>query len=90
MPSGQGSGVVVSADGHIITNFHVIQGSDEILVRDVNGKDHPTSLIGYDFLTDLAVIKINHKTQPITFGKINNVRVGDVSLAIGLLELILI
>ena len=83
MPSGQGSGVVVSADGHIITNFHVIQGSDEILVRDVNGKDHPTSLIGYDFLTDLAVIKINHKTQPITFGKINNVRVGDVSLAIG-------
>ena len=83
VPSGQGSGVVVSSNGYIITNFHVIQGSNEILVRDSNGNDHQTSVIGYDFLTDLAVIKINDNLKPITFGKIENVRVGDISLAIG-------
>ena len=49
-PSGQGSGVVISRNGYIVTNFHVIQGSDEILVRDSNGNDHQTSVIGYDFL----------------------------------------
>ncbi|GIS46093.1 MAG: hypothetical protein Ct9H90mP18_04250 [Gammaproteobacteria bacterium] len=38
--SGQGSGVVVSSNGYIITNFHVIQGSNEILVKDSNGNDH--------------------------------------------------
>ena len=83
IPSGQGSGVVVSSNGYIITNFHVIQGSNEILVRDSNGNDHQTSVIGYDFITDLAVIKINGNLKPITFGKIENVRVGDISLAIG-------
>ena len=83
IPSGQGSGVVLSSDGYIVTNFHVIQDSDEILVRDSNGNDHQTSVIGYDFLTDLAVIKIDYDTKPITLGKIDNVRVGDISLAIG-------
>ncbi len=83
IPSGQGSGVVISRNGYIVTNFHVIQGSDEILVRDSNGNDHQTSVIGYDFLTDLAVIKINYDTKPITLGKIDSVRVGDISLAIG-------
>ena len=78
-----GSGVIISENGYIITNFHVIQGSNEILVRDSNGNDHQTSVIGYDFLTDLAVIKINGNLKPITFGKIENVRVGDISLAIG-------
>ena len=52
-------------------------------MRDSNGNDHQTSVIGYDFLTDLAVIKINDNLKPITFGKIENVRVGDISLAIG-------
>ena len=61
VPSGQGSGVVVSSNGYIITNFHVIQGSNEILVRDSKGNDYQTSVIGYDFITDLAVIKINGK-----------------------------
>jgi len=83
IPTGQGSGVVVSSQGHIITNFHVIANSDEILVRDYLGKDYGTAVIGVDPLTDLAVLKINHNTVPITFGKIDQVRIGDVSLAIG-------
>ena len=56
--------------GHIITNFHVIQGSNEILVRDSNGNDHQTSVIGYDFLTDLAVIKIDDNS-------LKNTQLGD-------------
>tara|TARA_B100001996_G_scaffold382358_1_gene373969 strand:- start:2460 stop:3533 length:1074 start_codon:yes stop_codon:yes gene_type:complete len=83
IPTGQGSGVVVSSQGHIITNFHVIANSDEILVRDYLGKDYATAIIGIDPLTDLAILKINHNTSPITFGKIGQVKIGDVSLAIG-------
>ena len=83
IPTGQGSGVVVSTQGHILTNFHVIAGSSEILVRDSDGNDHSTQVIGFDPFTDLAVLKINKNLSPITFGEITDVRVGDVSLAIG-------
>ena len=83
IPTGQGSGIVVSSQGHILTNFHVIAGSNEILVRDHAGNDHSTVVIGIDPFTDLAVLKIEKDLNPIIFGDINNVRVGDVSLAIG-------
>ena len=83
IPTGQGSGVVVSSQGHIITNFHVIAGSDEILIRDYLGKDYGTAIIGVDPLTDLAILKIDHNTVPITFGKIEQIKIGDVALAIG-------
>ena len=80
---GQGSGVIVSKQGHIITNFHVIAGSKEILVQDYKGNEYGTSVIGIDPLTDLAVLKINKNTKPIQFGKISHVDVGDIALAIG-------
>ena len=82
-PTGQGSGIIVSSQGHVITNAHVIAGSNEILIRDYLGIDHPTAVIGIDPLTDLAVLKIEKNLDPITFGDIDKVRVGDVSLAIG-------
>ena len=80
---GQGSGVIVSRQGHIITNFHVIAGSEEILIQDYKGNEYGTSVIGIDPLTDLAVLKIDETTKPIQFGKINLVDVGDIALAIG-------
>ena len=82
-PSGQGSGVIVSNQGHIITNFHVIAGSDEILIRDYNGNEYSTAVIGIDPLTDLAILKINKDTIPIRLGKIENINIGDIALAIG-------
>ena len=82
-PPGQGSGVIVSSQGHIITNFHVIAGSNEILIRDYNGNEYGTAVIGVDPLTDIAILKINAKTTPITLGKIKNISIGDIALAIG-------
>mgnify|MGYP005726168451 FL=1 len=69
-PTGQGSGIIVSSQGHVITNAHVIAGSNEILIRDYLGIDHPTAVIGIDPLTDLAVLKIEKNLDPITFGDI--------------------
>ena len=48
-PPGQGSGVIVSSQGHIITNFHVIAGSNEILIRDYNGNEYGKDIINYSF-----------------------------------------
>ena len=82
-PSGQGSGVIVSNQGHVVTNFHVIAGSNEILIRDHKGNEFATAIIGIDPLTDLAILKINKDTTPITLGKIENISIGDIALAIG-------
>ena len=82
-PSGQGSGVIVSNQGHIITNFHVISGSNEILIRDYNGDEYGAAIIGVDPLTDLAILKINKNTSPIILGEIENINIGDIALAIG-------
>ena len=60
-PTGQGSGVIISSTGHIITNFHVIAGSEDILVKDYQGNEYGTAIIGIDPLTDLAVLKIDKK-----------------------------
>ena len=82
-PSGQGSGVVISGQGHIITNFHVIAGSNEILIKDYNGDEYGAAVIGVDPLTDLAILKIDKNTSPIILGKIKNINIGDIALAIG-------
>ena len=82
-PSGQGSGVIVSNQGHIVTNFHVIAGSNEILIRDYNGDEYGAAVIGADPLTDIAILKINKNTSPITLGHIKNINIGDIALAIG-------
>jgi len=82
--SNLGSGVIVSADGYILTNHHVVEAADEIEVALPDGKTLPAKVVGTDPETDVAVLKVQHAQLPaITFAKLDNLRVGDVVLAIG-------
>ena len=83
--SSLGSGVIVSPQGIILTNHHVIEGADEIEVAFADGRKRNAKLIGSDPETDIAVLKIDATDlpNPITLGKIESVQVGDVVLAIG-------
>ncbi|MDD5250094.1 MAG: Do family serine endopeptidase [Rhodocyclaceae bacterium] len=83
--SGLGSGVVVSADGYILTNFHVVEGADEIEVASNDGRKFKAKVVGADPESDLAVLKIHAdaKLPTITFAQSDSLRVGDVVLAIG-------
>jgi serine protease DegQ len=79
-----GSGVIVSADGYILTNYHVIEGADEIEVGLADGRKAAASIVGTDPETDLAVIRIKADKLPvIVLGDMSAARVGDVVLAIG-------
>jgi len=80
-----GSGFVISEDGIVITNNHVIQGSEGILVRFTNDKEYEAKLIGTDPVSDIAVLKINSKDKfkPVPLGDSGKARVGDWVLAIG-------
>lgn len=80
-----GSGVIISSDGYIITNYHVIEGADKIIVNLPNdAKEYTASLIGQDQDGDLAVIKINKTNLPfIKFADSNEVKIGDIVFAIG-------
>jgi len=79
-----GSGVIVSPQGYILTNHHVIKAADEILVALQDGRTAKASVIGTDPDTDLAVLHINLKNIPaITLSNVNAIEVGDVVLAIG-------
>jgi len=82
--SSLGSGVIVSSEGYIITNHHVVAAADEIEVLLADGRSAPAKIVGSDPETDLAVIRVNLKNLPsITFGNAMQVEVGDVVLAIG-------
>ncbi|HOI51890.1 MAG TPA: Do family serine endopeptidase [Azonexus sp.] len=82
--SGLGSGVIVSQNGYILTNYHVIEAADDIQVSLNDGKTYRARTVGSDPESDLAVLRIDAKELPaITFGQVDNLRVGDVVLAIG-------
>ncbi|MEW5789756.1 MAG: Do family serine endopeptidase [Pseudomonadota bacterium] len=82
--SNLGSGVIVSQDGFILTNHHVIEAADEIQVALPDGKVLDAKLVGTDPETDLAMLKVEWKDLPaITFAKAETLQVGDVVLAIG-------
>ena len=83
--SNLGSGVIVSKEGLILTNHHVIDGADQIEIALADGRKTSATLIGSDPDTDIAVLKINinELPTPITLGKIESVKVGDIVLAIG-------
>ncbi|MFC0136195.1 2-alkenal reductase [Massilia eurypsychrophila] len=82
--SSLGSGVIVSPDGYILTNNHVVDAADEIEVVLADGRKAPATVVGTDPETDLAVIRINQKNLPvIVLGQAEQARVGDVVLAIG-------
>ncbi|HQT25048.1 MAG TPA: Do family serine endopeptidase [Burkholderiales bacterium] len=79
-----GSGVIVSPEGYILTNHHVIEAADEIEVALADGRKSLAKVVGSDPETDLAVLKIDFDNLvPITFGHSSGVRVGDIVLAIG-------
>ena len=81
---GLGSGVIVSPDGYILTNNHVVEGADQIEVTLADGREAKATLVGRDPDTDLAVLRIHLADLPvITFGNDANAHVGDVVLAIG-------
>ncbi|MEZ5539368.1 MAG: trypsin-like peptidase domain-containing protein [Pseudomonadales bacterium] len=79
-----GSGVIVSTDGYVLTNHHVIAGAYQILVSLHDGRDAQAKLVGVDQETDLAVLKIQlPDLTAIRFGDAQHMRIGDVVLAIG-------
>ena len=79
-----GSGVIVSADGYILTNHHVIEGAQDIKIDLNDGRTLDAKLIGSDAPSDLALLKVNSTNLPmLTPGDSDKVRVGDVALAIG-------
>src|SRR5215204_2440318 len=81
---GLGSGVIVSADGTILTNAHVIDGADKITVLMSDNKSFDAKLVGTDKPSDLAVLKIEAQNMPfLSLGNSDTVRVGDIVLAIG-------
>ena len=80
-----GSGIIISNDGYIITNLHVIEGTRIVEVEMDSGQVYPASLIGFDQRSDLAVIKINPEVNltPIEVSNSASVQVGDQVIAIG-------
>ena len=79
-----GSGFIISDDGYILTNFHVIEDSDSISVSMYNGESYDATLIGYDESNDIAVLKIDAEgLAPVILGDSDNLNVGDSVVAIG-------
>jgi serine protease DegS len=79
-----GSGVIISAQGYVLTNNHVIDGADEIRVLLADGRSSRATVVGTDVDTDLAVLRIEIENLPsIVIGDSGKLRVGDIALAIG-------
>ena len=84
MESSLGSGVIASTEGYVLTNYHVIDGADEIQIALRDGRSAEAKLVGADPESDLAVLKIKLDQLPsMTFASSKDLRVGDVVLAIG-------
>lgn len=81
---GSGSGVIISNDGYIVTNNHVVADADELTVTLNDNKEYSARIIGTDKTTDLALIKIDGKNLPaITIANSENIKVGEWVLAVG-------
>lgn len=83
--TGGGSGVVIDADGLVVTNHHVIAGADAVRIVFADGRIVPATVVGSDAVTDLAVIEVDLQEEltPITFGSTADLSVGDAAFAIG-------
>ncbi len=83
---GSGSGAVIDRQGHILTNFHVVENAEEIEVTLGGGKQRPAKLIGHDAEHDIAILKVDaspDELYPIAFGTSDNLRVGQRVYALG-------
>ena len=79
-----GSGFIITQDGYIVTNHHVVSGASSVTVTLYDGTEYPATVVGSDSDYDVAVLKINATDlQPVTLGNSSNVNVGDSVLAIG-------
>jgi serine protease Do len=82
--SGLGSGVIISEDGYIVTNNHVVDGADKLEVLFNDNSSYDAKIIGTDEASDLALIKVDAKDMtPITFGDSETVKIGEWVLAVG-------
>ena len=82
--AGMGSGVIVSDDGYIVTNYHVIKGAKNIAVDLLDKRKYKAELVGYDPTTDLALLKVAAKGLPfVAYGDSDNLAVGEWVLAVG-------
>jgi 2-alkenal reductase len=83
---GSGSGFVWDEDGHIVTNYHVIQGANELVVKFFNGREYRADIVAFDPAADLAVIKlidVEHELVPIAIGNSSELRPGETAIALG-------
>ncbi|MGN0702177.1 MAG: S1C family serine protease [Lentihominibacter sp.] len=81
---GAGSGVIITKDGYIMTNNHVIDGASKITVTTTDEKSYDAVLVGADSSNDVAVLKIDASNlKPVTYGNSDNLKVGDLAVAIG-------
>jgi serine protease Do len=81
---GEGSGVIISADGYIVTNNHVVDGATEVTVTTSDKRDLKARVIGTDAKTDVALLKVNAANLPYArLGNSSSVEVGDIALAMG-------
>ena len=83
-PRGVGSGFILSADGYVMTNAHVVEGADQVLVTLTDQREFKAKIIGFDKRTDVAVVKIEATGLPaVKIGDISRLRVGEWVMAIG-------
>ncbi|HET8871247.1 MAG TPA: DegQ family serine endoprotease [Aquabacterium sp.] len=83
-PRGVGSGFILSADGYVMTNAHVVDGADEIYVTLTDKREYKAKLVGADKRTDVAIVKIDAKALPaVRIGDVTHLKVGEWVMAIG-------
>ncbi len=81
---GQGSGVVIDDNGHIVTNYHVIEDASDIVIETHDGKELEATIVGEDPPTDLAVLRVDPaELQPLEFADSDDIEIGQMAIAIG-------
>ncbi|MCX8278206.1 MAG: trypsin-like peptidase domain-containing protein [Dehalococcoidia bacterium] len=83
---GSGSGFVWDDEGHVVTNYHVVQGATELVVKFFNGREYRAEVVAFDAASDLAVIKlidVKHELVPIAIGTSSDLRPGQTAIALG-------
>ena len=80
---GRGSGVIVTDDGHVVTNEHVIRGASRVKIISLDNNVYSAKVVGIDAITDIALLKSDFKGKAISFSDSSAVKIGDVVLAIG-------
>ena len=83
---GSGSGFVWDTDGHVVTNYHVVQGATSLTVKFFNGREYTADVVAFDLDADLAVIMLNdveHELVPIAIGSSSDLRPGEMAIALG-------